>query len=182
MNEKESTAKHAILDVYFCNMEHCEPGHAFGPAIRPHYLLHVILDGKGIYQKGGKTYHLEKGCAFLIPPMESTFYQADLEDPWTYAWIGFDGKACSDILAQTVFSDSCIFRSSSKEQTEQIIFHMKTLLEKFYASWESSLEPMGNLLLLLSCMSHPHVAANQPFSTQYFVKAKEYIENNYTYP
>lgn len=105
MNSKKISEQSALA-VYFCDMEHCEPGHAFGPAIRPHYLLHVILDGKGIYQKDGKTYHLEKGSAFLIPPMESTFYRADTEDPWSYAWVGFDGKSCKEVLEQTVFADS----------------------------------------------------------------------------
>ena len=38
------------LSVYFCGQEDCGPGHSFGPAMRPHYLLHVISRGKGIYQ------------------------------------------------------------------------------------------------------------------------------------
>ena len=181
MNSKKISEQSALA-VYFCDMEHCEPGHAFGPAIRPHYLLHVILDGKGIYQKDGKTYHLEKGSAFLIPPMESTFYQADTEDPWSYAWVGFDGKSCKEILEQTVFADSCIFTSDSDEEKEQVIHCMKDLLESFCTSWKTPLNPLGNLLLLLSCMSHPHAIAKEDYSAQYFRKAKEYIENNYTYP
>lgn len=87
----------------FCGKENCEPGHSFGPAVRPHYLLHVVLDGKGFYRKNGVTYSLHKGDAFLIPPMESTYYEADQEDPWTYAWVGFDGKNCKQTLRQTVF-------------------------------------------------------------------------------
>ena len=45
------------LSVYFCGQEDCGSGHSFGPAMRPHYLLHVIYHGKGIYQCGGHTYH-----------------------------------------------------------------------------------------------------------------------------
>ena len=43
------------LSVYFCGQEDCGSGHSFGPAMRPHYLLHVIYHGKGIYQCGGHT-------------------------------------------------------------------------------------------------------------------------------
>ena len=90
--EKRSASEQSSLTVYFCGKEECQPGHYFGPAVRPHYLIHVILKGKGIFQKSGVTYTLKRGDAFLIPPMESTYYQADQEDPWSYAWVGFDGK------------------------------------------------------------------------------------------
>lgn len=46
----------AYLTVYFCGSENCPPRHAYGPAVRPHYLLHVILKGRGIYQYKGQTY------------------------------------------------------------------------------------------------------------------------------
>lgn len=71
------------LSVYFCGQEDCGPGHSFGPAMRPHYLLHVISRGKGIYQCGGHTYHLKAGDAFLIRPMDSIYYRADNTEPWT---------------------------------------------------------------------------------------------------
>ena len=79
------------LTIYFCDSENCQPRHFYGPAVRPHYLLHVILRGRGIYQHEGITYALSQGDAFLIPPMEITYYQADETDPWSYAWVGFDG-------------------------------------------------------------------------------------------
>lgn len=69
------------LSVYFCGQEDCGPNHSFGPAMRPHYLLHVIYHGKGIYQCGGHTYHLKAGDAFLIRPMDSIYYRADTSAP-----------------------------------------------------------------------------------------------------
>ena len=112
--KKKSASEQSSLTVYFCGKESCQPGHYFGPAVRPHYLIHVILEGKGIFQKSGVTYSLKKGDAFLIPPMESTYYQADQEDPWIYAWVGFDGKSCPEILSQTVFSHSFIYQNPGK--------------------------------------------------------------------
>ncbi len=107
-NTKEPQTQHT-LSVYFCGQEDCGPNHSFGPAMRPHYLLHVIYHGKGIYQCSGHTYHLKAGDAFLIRPMDSIYYRADNTDPWSYAWAGFDGSACKEILKQTVFSDTPIF-------------------------------------------------------------------------
>ncbi len=56
------------LSIYFCGTEPCAPGHAFGPAVRPHYLIHVVLDGKGIYKRNGETYHLKAGMLSSSPP------------------------------------------------------------------------------------------------------------------
>ena len=79
------------LTIYFCGHESCAPGHFFGPAIRTHYLLHVILKGKGIYRTGSKEYSLKEGEGFLIKPQEVTYYEADPLEPWEYAWVSFAG-------------------------------------------------------------------------------------------
>ena len=65
--KKEPNPQHT-LSVYFCGQEDCGPNHSFGPAMRPHYLLHVIFHGKGIYQCSGHTYHLKTGDAFSSAP------------------------------------------------------------------------------------------------------------------
>ena len=36
----------------FCGYAKCAPLHSFGPAVRPNYIIHLILDGKGIYRVG----------------------------------------------------------------------------------------------------------------------------------
>ncbi len=179
--EHRTDTTQAPLSVYFCGKEDCAPGHFFGPAVRPHYLLHVILDGKGFYEKDGITYHLEQGDAFLIPPMESAYYQADRGNPWSYAWVGFDGKNCPDILKQTVFSDSFVWKTTGSENTLQLTTWMQSLLNAFQTSRGGRLQPLGQLLLLLSCMQIPDTPGSQDSSHQYFQKAKEYIDNNYTY-
>lgn len=85
--------KKQSVDLYlsYCGMEECDPCHSYGPIKRTEYLLHYVLNGKGIYKVNGKTYHLGKHDSFIIYPDELTYYEADKEDPWTYIWIGFDG-------------------------------------------------------------------------------------------
>lgn len=75
----------------FCGYAKCEPLHNFGPAVRPNYLIHLILEGKGKYIVDNNRYELEAGQGFLIEPEIQTFYEADKENPWTYLWIGFAG-------------------------------------------------------------------------------------------
>ena len=76
--------KSGSLFVNSCGCAKTEPFHSFGPAVKPHFLIHYILSGKGIFQMDGKQYPLEAGYGFLIQPEELAFYQADKEDPWTY--------------------------------------------------------------------------------------------------
>ena len=40
----------------FCGYSECGPLHSFGPAVRPNYILHYIIKGKGVYQVGGERY------------------------------------------------------------------------------------------------------------------------------
>lgn len=71
--------------------EKCAPGHSFGPAVRAYTLLHYVVSGEGTYTVGGVTYRVKAGQAFRIIPGETTVYTADMNDPWHYCWVGFDG-------------------------------------------------------------------------------------------
>ena len=48
------------LSLCHCGYSICEAGHSFGPAVRPNYILHYVLDGRGTYRIGSRTYHLER--------------------------------------------------------------------------------------------------------------------------
>lgn len=91
----------AVLNHAFSNInpvqfgyEECEKSHHYGPAMRTHWLLHYVAAGNGIFQTGGKTYYVNAGDLFVIPPFVETYYEADSKTPWSYIWIGFttDGK------------------------------------------------------------------------------------------
>lgn len=84
------------LNPLFAGYDRCCPGHSFGPAVREYYLLHYIFEGKGTYWVEGKEYALSAGECFLIKPGQMTRYQADMEDPWYYVWIGFEGSLAEE--------------------------------------------------------------------------------------
>ena len=181
-NDSKETQTQHTLSVYFCGQEDCGPNHSFGPAMRPHYLLHVIFHGKGIYQCSGHTYHLKAGDAFLIRPMDSIYYRADSSEPWSYAWAGFDGSTCKEILKQTIFSDSLIFTPETPSLKNSLLTHMQNLLDTFSENNGNGLSSAGNLLLMLSVMQKKPSESRTDISTLYFQQASEYIRNNYAYP
>ena len=142
-----------FLSIYFCDSQDCAPGHSYGPAVRPHYLLHIIRSGKGCFHHNNIVYHLQAGDAFLISPLESTFYQADETKPWRYSWIGFDGSAVKSLLSTTCFAQSCIFSCTLLPQRQTAYF---ACLNRLLSSWQqegpTSYTPLGQFLELLDFM------------------------------
>lgn len=89
------------LAVYSCGVQKCGSGHAWGPAVRDHYLIHYIVSGHGRFAAGGKQYDLKAGDGFLVVPSQIASYRADEDDPWEYCWVGFNGSDAKRLMEQT---------------------------------------------------------------------------------
>lgn len=167
------------LTVYYCGREKCAPGHYFGPAIRPHYLLHVILKGKGVYRAGKKTYVLEQGDAFLIRPLEVTYYQADDEAPWEYAWTAFGGVQAERLLEKyRQKDDPYTYHFSEEGRWRDWII---SLAEAFSKGGHNQDEMTGYLFLLFSQLPRQE-EAGPDYEQGYLARAESYIRHNYSYP
>lgn len=92
---------HTLAPVFY-GFEECLPGHSFGPAIRDQYLLHYVLEGEGQLLKNGEVYEVSRGDIFMILPGEVTVYRTTCENPWQYAWIGFDCDITPECLKEPV--------------------------------------------------------------------------------
>lgn len=67
--------------------------------------LHFVFSGKGVYQIGGKTYHIKKGQMFLTPSGVKMRYFPDKNDPWEYMWFSMKspiGEEYAEILGFSV--------------------------------------------------------------------------------
>ena len=53
---KQNYTDNVELSIFNCGQERCIPGHTWGPGIRDHYLIHLVVAGKGTYKVNGKTY------------------------------------------------------------------------------------------------------------------------------
>lgn len=167
------------LMIYFCGEEQCDAGVSFGPAVHPHYVLHIVLSGKGIFQKGAEIYHLEQGDIFLTCPEEMTYYEADEYDPWHYAWVAFYGSEVRKLLPKMHLSDYPVFSVSGDLDT--YFSHVRQIQEVFKSRDCQQMTLIGNLLSLLSpAMKRTDTAAVQT-KEGYVEAAKEYMRNNYSY-
>ena len=90
--------KFTELNILSAGTQKCEPGYKYGPAVRNHYLIHYITNGKGILGFDNKEFAVNAGQAFLIEPGCVTYYEADRLNPWEYIWVGFDGSYVKGLL------------------------------------------------------------------------------------
>ena len=67
-------------------------------AVRNCYLLHLCLEGEGVFYSGEERYPIKQGQGFLIHPGKLTFYQADSVNPWSYLWVGIGGHDAEKYL------------------------------------------------------------------------------------
>ncbi|HJA94340.1 MAG TPA: AraC family transcriptional regulator [Candidatus Eisenbergiella merdipullorum] len=152
------------IRLYYCGSESCTPGHFFGPAVRPHYLIHFIRSGKGTYLRRDEVHELSRGDAFLILPGETTKYIADEKEPWDYTWVAFDGTNAEALLRCCGFlSGNLVYRSPDEETRKRLLRQADAFENCFQDEKRNVLELLGNFYLLFSCM-YPEGAGQGGFS------------------
>lgn len=133
------------LNVYRCGVEACEPGHAWGPGVRDHFLIHLIRQGCGTLVLGGQTFHLTAGDGFLVPPDVPVYWEAHEHDPWSYAWVGFHGLRAATVLERAgLRPDTPVFRHEGDDPLMQA---MSDLNAAARAEAAGSMTTPGELLL-----------------------------------
>jgi AraC-like DNA-binding protein len=169
------------LSVWHCGMEKCKNGHYFGPAVRDHFLIHYILNGTGSFQVDGKVYTLHENQGFLICPGVVTFYQADNENPWTYAWVGFSG-----IKAEQYLKDANLSRSNpifTYDEGDFIKQCFEKMLKASQLKLASEIRLQGLLCIFLSELIEKAASKNIDINNQkklYVKKAVQFVEANYS--
>lgn len=166
-----------------CGLSKTEPLHSFGPAVKPFYLIHYILSGKGTFIFGEKEYHLEAGYGFLINPDELAFYQADKDDPWTYVWVGFTGTNALEVVTQLgLTANHPVFFCNNADKIYDVV---KSMMEYNTYSFSDNLRRNGYLALFLSLIAERSDKAYEEKddkANNHIEKAIEYVRLNYCNP
>lgn len=162
--------------IIHCGIQQCTSQYFYGPAIRNKYVLHFILSGKGSYKVNEEIFQLHSGCAFLIRPGETTFYQADKDLPWEYAWITFDGiEACSMMNS---FPHFYIF---DFEEIDFVRRYFMEFIERFNYNNQLNQREWRGYFHLLTSKLVKHEPNMISYNEYYYNMAIEYIKNNYDF-
>ena len=144
------------------------PLHAFGPAVRPYYLLHLIEKGEGYIERDGVKTYLSAGQAFLIRPDEVTLYCSDETAPWEYLWIAFDGDFAKSLIERTTNKLTMEYKKSG-------LFTLKDAMVR------SNLDYLSCLTILFEVLNAVK-SSQKPQETDEISAAVQHIENNYFRP
>ncbi len=171
-----------LVNVHNCGYQKCESGYAMGPLVRNDYLIHHVFAGKGTFVLHGKTYAVQTGDTFLIPPDTVAYYEANREDPWEYYWVGFDGAEVKNLLQQTDFQpDQPVICTEQSARLQRLLLKLYTAGGDGFAD---QVRMVGYLYLILSVLIESAKKSPSPaqISAIYSKKAVEYIAAHYEKP
>jgi AraC-like DNA-binding protein len=173
---------HTDLNIYRCGIEDCNPGHSWGPAVRDHYQIHYILNGKGSFQVGDKIYFLEKGQGFLISPNIIAHYAADSLEPWSYSWVGFHGLKAESYLRQAnLTSTNPVFNYTCDNLLKEYLSQMISTKDMIKGREIKLLGLLYSFLSRLIEVSNVNtIDKNENRKEMYVKKIIEFIEMNYS--
>ena len=162
------------LGIYQYGYETCSPSHHFGPAVRDHFLLHFVKDGRGVFSTENRSYPLTGGTGFLIFPESVTAYRADKQKPWSYHWIGFMGAGAGQLLLALGLSKaSPVFSFSSDARIEAIFSDIENTRDLDGIPAQLSL--VSSLYALLSEIRPADPKAKSAY--RLFNTGKDYVES-----
>ena len=162
------------IEVRDAGFEECAPGHAYGPAVRNYYLIHFVKSGKGVFSVGGNDYALEKNSAFLIRPGVVSYYRADSDDPWHYAWLGIRGSEAERLINATL-GDCDIFNVPA-----ELIYELEAVVKTAVDVTDMAYALTGLCYKILGRMRSER--APKPKRPDIVKSATRFIEYNYFRP
>ncbi len=179
---KQNFTDNIELSVFSCGLEKCVSNFTWGPGIRDHFLIHLVLSGKGTYKVDNQTYPLQAGDLFFVKPSQLNSYTADADDPWEYAWVGFNGACANKLVAQLPFTDSNpIHRANAPDALFALLTQMYEA-RGLTAANES--EMIGYLYLFIAALMKETIHTeprNTNSGSQYVLNAIKFIQFNYSH-
>jgi AraC-like DNA-binding protein len=179
---KQSYTDNIELSIFNCGLEKCAAGHTWGPGIRDHYLIHLVLAGKGTFQTAGRTWDVQSGDLFLAVPNQLIAYTADAEQPWEYCWVGFNGACAHALVSQLPFTDD-----EPVHHTKDPEGLRRALSEIFHARGpepQDEAAMVGYLYLFMAALmkeTRDHKPRAASSANQYVLNAIKYIQFNYSH-
>ena len=180
--------EHQTNDLYLtrCGIQKCPPNHKWGPKKRPQYHMHFILDGEGYLKIDQETYHLKADQIFLIPPNTSAHYYADSQNPWSYAFISFQGNKAKQYDRQAGFDTGQYIRDCVLP-TEKFAAIVQEMLDTHQLTITNELRRVGLLFTLFSLLTESYSTSasvshkrHEYLPETYLEHALQYIQLNYS--
>ena len=180
------TTDYIDLVPYQYGREICRPGHSFGPAVRNHFLFHYVISGKGtLMSQDGQgnvtTHEVHAGQGFMIFPQQVNTYMADMEDPWVYTWIEFNGLRVGNTLELAGITPESPVHTPGTDALRMTIEQEMLFLSTHPEA--PVLQLIGHLYLFFDCLVRSPTPAIQSSASKlqdmHVRTAIEFVERSY---
>lgn len=181
------TERFVDLCLYQSGIEQCSAGHSVGPGAYDHYMFCFVLAGSGILfvddtDCSTRSFSTTAGEGFLLRPGQVSMYIADMEDPWKYVWLEFDGLCVPEMIQSTSLSrENPIYTSDNSELKDKVSGEMLNIVEHPEAS---SLFVTAHLYAfagyLIDSAPSKRRRRGPSIRDRYIRTALEYIARNYS--
>ncbi|SDD15942.1 AraC-like ligand binding domain-containing protein [Paenibacillus sp. UNCCL117] len=187
VSNPSAPSKDRSLVVLFAGNSQTKPGHKPGPKVVDYYLLHHVLSGRGTYTCAGQMHELGPGDTFLIEPGSLVQYTADLDAPWQYRWIAFEGTAALSLLSEAGLGSRQLIVATGRSRLVPSLFLQ--VQEAFQTrATGASLKAAGCLHLLLAefaqalQQAEPGQPAAETSGARTVQQAVQYLSAQYAEP
>lgn len=104
-----------------CGIEIGVPNVGYNYTIFQKSVLHIVTQGEGTFSYAGETYHLTAGDIFLLERGMEVEYKPSFSNPWTYYWVGMNGKQILNYLSRCSIVDSHVILGQDTTDIKNII-------------------------------------------------------------
>ena len=169
------------LALIECGYMSCHSGHTGGRLVYKDYSLTFILEGKGKYCVGDRTYELNAGQGFMITPNVSNIYYADIEEPWKYIYVIFKGPDAETLVHSAGLDEDNIIFNFPLE--EEVISNLKKMHAAGKNHSAKGYDALGHFLLVMSRLISDYTEKGiQNMSSEHYIRlALSYIEDHSSY-
>ena len=158
-----------------CGIEQCLPGKQVDCGERRGYHLHAVIHGKGTLWADGKEIHVHEGQLFLTTPAAHIEYQADLQSPWYYCWVTYDGSKARTFLERAGFTRD-VYVLDCHIDIQRFLVISQEMLKKPKLNYSSELYRVGLALQFLSLAVESYEEQNGRAAYYNELSADDYIE------
>lgn len=151
-----------------------------GPYEPEFNILQYVTAGKGYLELFGKTYEVVKGDMFFLPEGQTCKYYGDVNNPYAYYWVTFQGKYAEHLLKQcNITAENPVMHIDDKQVEKQFELMFKKMRQH---QLPAILMVLSHLYALFSILIKKS-KANRTFTGHYLIEeAMLYIDHHYCEP
>lgn len=113
---------------------------------------------------------------FLIRPGETTFYYADEEDPWEYAWVAFVGSDAAQITESCGFAYSPV---ATYPDSPELIESIDDIIRHMQSGDENDYYLLSRLYNIFYHLSRPVINTQNAYKNEIVRRTVGVIRSNY---